>query len=553
MLERLEIRNYALIEDSIIEFDERFTVISGETGAGKSIILGALSLLFGNRADVSVIRSGAESVTVAASFYLPTVPEEVRQLLDEKEISLEDDTLILRRTVRQNGRSTNLIGGSVATLGELRTVSSALFEISAQRDHYTLLLPARQLAVLDAYGELESKKESYQATYTEHRSLKAAYTALEETLASSERESEYLRFATEEIAAIDPQPDEDEALSQEITIIGSAEALHDAVQKTAHLLHDDNQALSLLHRAISSLKEGARIDSSLNGLVQRLETTTIEVQDIYESSRDYLASITYSAEELEALQQRLVQIQRLKKKYGPSLERVLSFYQESCNRLAAQSRGTEGLTELAREVATAKERMVASAAELTEKRKAAAARLAAAVAEKLQRLGMQEASFVITFDAIPLSSSGGDSVVYEISANPGVAPMPIKQVASGGELSRILLAIKTSLASADTIGTLFFDEVDAGIGGAVAVSVAEELRALSGRTQIVVITHLASIASYADHHLVVHKEVESGVSRSKIAEVTGEARTKEVARMLSGDAHSAESLEHASLLLHQRD
>ena len=553
MLERLEIHNYALIEDSVIEFDEHFTVISGETGAGKSIILGALGLLLGAKTDVQSIRSGSESATVAASFYLGGGPGEVLEgFLDREALTLEEGVAIIRRTIKRNGRSTSTICGAVATLGDLAAVTAELFDISAQRDHQSLLLPASQLRVLDAYGECEGQKAEYQTWYHEHQRLLSEYSKMERDLAKARTEADYLSFAVDEIASVDPKAGEDEELSRQIKIIASSEQLYEELRFAIDHLHEGGGAISLLRQAQAEVGEAARIDQSLLPLCQRLEGSFIEVQDIYETLRDYLASIAFSAEELDRLQTRLSLLQRLKKKHGPTLDAVIAFYNESRNRLELTEDGEVALAAVAKRIEETERRMIEEGQALRALRVEGARRLSAMVESKLRRLGMQQARFTIDFEEIESSPTGLDGVSYMISANPGMDLLPIKAVASGGELSRIMLAVKTSLAASDAIPTLIFDEVDAGIGGTVALSVAEELSLLSKSHQVVVITHLASIASKADAHLVVHKEVAASMSWSHITSVSGEARIREIARMLSGDEESQESLVHASKLLEGR-
>jgi DNA repair protein RecN (Recombination protein N) len=553
MLERLEIHNYALIEDSVIEFDEHFTVISGETGAGKSIILGALSLLLGAKADVQSIRSGADSATVAASFHLGGgVGEALAGFLEREGLELEEETAIIRRTLRRNGRSVTTICGSMATLADLAAIGAELFDISAQRDHQSLLSPQRQLRVLDAWAGSDDLLCDYRACYEEHQRLIKEYQEMEASLSKAREQADYLRFAVDEIAQVDPKAEEDVQIAQQVKIIASSEQLFEQLKMATAHLHDGTGVVSLLRQAHGEVGEAARIDGSLNPLVQRLESSFIEVQDIYESLRDYLLSINFSPDELDTLQSRLALLQRLKKKHGPTLEAVFAFFEESKARLALGEEGEAALQRAAQEIEEAKLRMLDAASQLSVLRTEAALRLAATVEAKLRHLGMQQARFSIEFSKTAPTTMGTDAVEYLICANPGMELLPIRSVASGGELSRIMLAVKTSLAASDAIPTLIFDEVDAGIGGTVAIAVAEQLSLLSESRQVVVITHLASIASKADLHLVVHKEVADSVSRSHITSVADDSRRREIARMLSGDDSSEESLSHASKLLGQR-
>lgn len=553
MLERLEIHNYALIEDSVIEFDDRFTVISGETGAGKSIILGALSLLLGSKADVQSIRSGADSATVAASFFLKDGPgEALAAFLERESLALEEGTAIIRRTIKRTGRSVTTVCGALATLGDLSSITCELFDISAQRDHQSLLSSANQLQVLDSYGNCEEQRSVYQWWYQEHQRLVSQYRTMERELAKARQEEEWLRFAVDEISAVNPQEGEDEELARQVKIIASSEQLYEQLHLAITHLHDSSGAISHLRQAHAEVADAARVDQDLQSLAQRLESCYIEVEDVYESVRDYLASIAFSPDELDRLQGRLALLQRMKKKYGPTLEAVITFVAESRARLEMGEEGEANLQQLADQIAQSERRMIEEGEALRAARKHAALRLSELVESKLRRLGMQQARFAIAFEEIAASSGGLDAINYMICANPGMDLLPIRSVASGGELSRIMLAVKTSLASSDAIPTLIFDEVDAGIGGSVARAVADELALLSQSHQVVVITHLASIASKADLHLVVHKEVADSMSWSHITKVEHQVRQREIARMLSGDAESQESLLHASKLLDGR-
>ena len=557
MLERLEIHHYALIEDCSIEFGEGFTVITGETGAGKSIILGALSLLLGEKAEVHSIRSGCESASVSASFYVPDpLPAYISEYLNRENLMLEDGSLLVSRSIKTNGRSSITIQGKMATRTDLGLITRELLDISAQRDHQSLLSSTNQLAVLDVYGDCHIFKESYQTQYLLYQDLIRMLEEKKQILASSKREEDYLRFAVDEITKVDPKEGEDEEIQQQVKVIASYEQIYEALSfATSALSHSESglSALSNLHQAKSQLALAAKADASLESYQERLESASIEIEDIYESIRDYLAGMNYSEAELDRLQGRLAQLQRLKKKYGPSLQAVLEFYKKTGEKLNIAEDGEIEISVLEKKLKTEKEELLKRADTLSEKRKLAAKKLSQEVEQRLRTLGMKQALFTISFSNTDIKSDGIDAVSYDICANPGLPMRSIKDVASGGELSRIMLAVKTSLKKSDAVGTLLFDEVDAGIGGSVALSVAEQLSLLSKSHQVIVITHVASIASKADHQLLVSKEVKHEMSYSHIKEISGELRQSEIARMLSGDPSSTESMEHAKLLLQRRD
>ena len=555
MLERLQIHNYALIEDRHIEFGDGFTVITGETGAGKSIILGALSLLMGERVENHVIRSGSESATVNASFIFDgDISEEISTFLNERGVELEEGTLLLSRTIKKTGRSSALLQGRMIPQSDLGSLSSHLFEISAQRDHQSLLKADAQRTALDRAGGCLTEVSAYRTQWNEYQRIKKELSEQKSLFEAALREEEFLRFAKEEIDKIDPKEGEDESLNQEIHRLSSFEQIHDSLNRTTTILHsyDGSSILSSLQNAKIELEGALKGDSTLSSFTTRLEESAIEIQDIYESLRDHLNSLTFSEEELDRLQSRLAQIQRLKKKYGPSLERVLAFKEEIDQKLSLRDDGEIRLSKLEKRVAQQKELLLGAGMDLRKKRQAAGVLLADEVQARLRTLGMKEALFEIRFSEIPPAIHGIDEIAFMICANPGLDLHSIDEVASGGELSRIMLALKVTLAQKDELPTLIFDEVDAGIGGSVAVAVAKELALLAKSHQVIVITHLASIASKADCHLTVSKRVEGGMSYSHIARVEGAERQAEIARMLSGDISSEESLNHARSLLSER-
>jgi len=553
MLERLEIHHYALIEDSVIEFPGGFSVITGETGAGKSILLGALTLLLGEKTEVQSIRSGCDSATVSASFHIAEpMGAHLASYLAKEELELEDDTLVASRTIKSNGRSSITIQGRFATRSELALITAELLDISAQRDHQSLLSTSHQLSVLDSFGSCGAEKSAYKSAYDQYQSLKAELERVQADLEAAKREMDYLSYAVDEIEKVNPKPMEDEEIANQVQVIASFEHIHEALSQAVSLLHGNDQGLStlaLLHQVKTQLALAGKADPSLQTLGERLESSTIEIEDIYESVRDYLNGMAYSEEELDRLQGRLAQLQRLKKKYGPTLEAVQAFLAKNKEKLSLSEQGEIVLSKLEKQIKLAYGTLLEHARILQDKRKASALLLSGEVEEKLRTLGMKEAVFSIAFTQTSPTSSGIDEVSFQICANPGLEMRSIKDVASGGELSRIMLAVKTSLAQSDAIPTLIFDEVDAGIGGSVALSVAEQLKNLARTHQVIVITHLASIASKADHHLVVSKEIRNAMSYSTISPVKGEQRQREIARMLSGDDTSQESLGHSRKLL----
>jgi DNA repair protein RecN (Recombination protein N) len=555
MLERLEIHHYALIEDVTINLTEGFTVITGETGAGKSIILGALSLLLGEKTDVQSIRSGCDSATVSASFFLgENLSPTLSALLQERELELDEGSLALSRTIKTNGRSSISVQGRVMTRNDLTLISEELVDISAQRDHQSLLSASHQREVLDAFGSCLQNKNEYQKQFLLCQGLREEIDKLQQSIQNSSRESEFLTFALDEITKANPKPGEDDQIAELVKTISSFEQIHDALSLAGELLHgseNGSSVLGSLHQAAVQMGVAAKGDFALDQFRVRLESANIECEDIFESIRDYLAGMSYSEQQLDELQSRQALLQRLKKKYGHSIENMLNFKDECQSKLLQSENGEELLADLEKKLGREKLVLQAKASLLTQVRKSGALKLQKEIEETLRSLGMPQATFAIEVKPVEPSISGGDDISFMICANPGLDSRPIREVASGGELSRVMLALKTVLASHDSVGTLIFDEVDAGVGGTVAVSVAKQLKKLSGSHQVLAITHLASIASLADSQLVVSKRIERGMSFTNITFVENEARVGEIARMLSGDAESQISLVHAKELLGQ--
>ncbi len=551
MLERLDIKNFALIENLHIDFTSGFNVISGETGAGKSIILGALNLLLGQKADGQVVRSGCDETTVAATFSFDESCA-VEAWLREHDLDSSEGMLLIRRIVRPNGRGMIYIQGQPMTRPDLEALNTLLIDMSGQHDHQSLMSRERQRMLLDTYGGNAALVASFVAAYANHAQLMRQRQELAKRLAEGAREVDYLRFSLEEIEKVDPKAGEDDSLRDEIQVVSSYEHIHENLEMVQESLRSQSNSegvISSLHAASIAMQRCAKADPSLAEYTSRLESLRIESVDIHESIRDYLGGMSYSQERLDQMQDRLSRIQKLKKKYGPSLDDVLAYAARAQESLHVGEVGEDALLELDAKLEKAQQAMMAEAQKLTTKRRECAARLSKQVVEKLRHLGMANAQFVISITSVPVGPSGADGVDFLIAANPGEAQLPIRDVASGGELSRIMLSIKTVLGESDDIATMVFDEVDAGIGGTVANAVGEQLQQLAASRQVIAITHLAAIAARAASQFVVAKHIQDGRTFTMISPVCGDERVREIARMLSGDSDSEASLSHARQLL----
>ena len=545
MLEHLEIRNFALIENLSVDFSEGFNVITGETGSGKSIILGALGLLMGERSDTGAIRTGTDGILVDAVVSVPD-NHEIIPWLKERGVEPEDGVLYIRRSVRANGaRSLIHVQNQLFSRQDLCVLADSLIDMHGQSEHQSLLIPDRQRRILDSYSQNGALLDKCSEAFSRIVELKARREELSRQLEEGRRQEDYLRFALEEIENADIKPGEDEELKDRIKVLGQFESIFENVNAGTERLREIRSGI---YDAVSSVAKASKVDDNLSEFTARLESAKIEIEDIASGLREYLTSVDYSEDSVNAMQDRLASLQKLKRKYGPLLSDVEAFAHKARETLDITENFEEHLQQCDRDLAKAQGEYDSIAEKLTNSRKKRALVLEKDIEAVLRTLGMPNAVFGIDVSESKPSVHGRDHISFEISANPGEEKKAIRDIASGGELSRVMLALKTVLAKADDIQTQVFDEIDSGIGGSVALSLARCISDLSKSKQVIAITHLASIASLADCQMVVSKSVENGRTYTHLRTVSGEDRVHEIARMLSGD-ESEVSLSHARSLL----
>lgn len=544
MLEYLEIRNFALIEHLSVDFSRGFNVITGETGAGKSIILGALGLLLGEKADSGIVRAGCDECVVAAVLSIPSSHPSIAFLKD-RGIELDEGCINIRRVVKANGsRGLISIQGQSISRSELSAVTDSLIDMHSQHEHQSLIHSDSQRRILDSFAANGVLMAGYAHEYAEGEKLSRQRADLERKVETALKEKDYLEFAYNEIKKIDPKVGEEETIKEELATLTHFEMLSENLQLAIENL---NTAKNHLFDASSSVSKAMKADGSLVDLSARLESIRIENEDLFETLRDRLSSMTFSQERVDFLQSRLSRLQKLRK-YGKTIGDVLAYADEISSTLKSSENSEIELSKLDKQISIQQGKTREAADKLSASRKEAAMVLQGGIKDRLVNLGMPSASFRIQVNQIPPGPKGQDEIAFLIAPNKGEDLKMIAQIASGGELSRIMLAIKTVLAEVDDTQTQVFDEVDAGIGGVVAQAVALQLKQLSLSRQVISITHLASIASKAERQLVVSKHEENGRTFSQIRRVENEERVQEISRMLSGDT-SEVSLEHARLLL----
>jgi len=561
VLEDIHIKDFALIDAASLEFGPGFTVLSGETGAGKSILIGAISFLLGAKGGVELIRSGAAEAQVSGTLRVHTAFPPVRAWLEEHGIEPENGRILLRRLVRSNGKSAAWIQSVPVTRQDLAELTSWLIDIHGQHEHQSLMRTGEHRRFLDSYAGIEAEVEAFTGLYARLVEKRALLASADESDSLRGEKTELLRFAVEEIHAARLRDGEDTELAQEENRLSQYEKLYQDVEAFSLLINGEHESvLSVLKKANTHLAHACGMDSSLEAASKRMENLFYELDDIAEEIRSYSQALVFDPARLEEVQERLALFFKLKKKYAPSvhspLADVIAYAQTAEEQIEALASADTNRKALADEVQALERRAYKDASALSQKRRAAADSMAAEVERVLADLGMKNTRFCVRIEQKEAVSDdqkcgpyGIDNIEFLISANPGNPPKPLAKIASGGELSRVMLALKTVLNRSDTSGTLIFDEIDTGIGGEVSVAVGAHLKQLAADRQILCITHLASIAVYADNQIKIEKSVENDNASTRVYCVTGEKRVEEIARMLSGDAVSAVSLEHARTLL----
>jgi DNA repair protein RecN (Recombination protein N) len=550
MLIELRIRDYAVIDDLSLDLKPGLNVLSGETGAGKSIIVGALSLLLGERASSEKVRKGAEKAVVEAAFDVSGMPD-LENSLSDLGLSGNEGILLLRREVAAAGRNRAWVNGSPATASTVGELGARLIDIHGQHEHQSLLQPQAQRRILDVYGSATALAGRVRSLHGQGSERRTELEEQERKIAELEGQAEFLRFQLSEIDGARIEEGEEARLAEEAKRLEHAEelargaqAVHDGLYGGEDSVSDRTAALRDLLSQLSSL------DSALSGPAGTLEEAYHLLADTGRRLGSYATDLEFDPGRLEEINVRQDLLFRLKRKYGPELADVLATGERVREELSTLDGASIDLEEIRGQVSELEEAHRSAVGELSGARAEAARRLEQEVRTVLPELGLGKGRFEVALTPLDHPGpSGGERVEFRVSLNPGFDPGPLSRIASGGELSRVMLALKSILARVDQIPSLVFDEIDAGIGGEVALKVADRLRDVAVHHQVFVITHLPQLASRAHQQLSVEKEETAGMASTKVRELTGEERVLEVARMLGGDAGSATSQAHARELL----
>jgi DNA repair protein RecN (Recombination protein N) len=548
MLTDLTIKNIAIIDSLHIAFKPGLTILTGETGAGKSIIIDAVGLIMGGRASADLIRSGEEEAVVEAMFNVSGEPE-IRLILSESGFECDDD-LLIKRSISRSGKNRIFINGGMTTLAMLADITRRLINIYGQHESQTLLRPENQLVLLDSFAGTKRMREDFSDAFYLLQSLLEKREHLEEHEREAARRRDLLEFQTDEIGVALLKPGEEEELEERRQLLANAEKLGGTSSDAFERLYGgDGAILGQLRRISSSINDIASIDPVLNEVATSLEGAYLQLEDAAISLRDYASRIEADPAELLRIDDRLDQIGKLKKKYGPTVEDILAYKQQIDRELEMLIGQQTDRQQLEVECAERAAALRTNGEKLTARRTAAAVSLKTALETEAHQLAMKNA--ILEVGMTPLEeprSTGYERIEFLFSPNPGEPPRPLAKIASGGELSRLMLAIKQVLPEGD-VPTLVFDEVDTGIGGATSELVGRKLKKVAGRQQVLCITHLPQVASCANHHLRVDKQVKDGRTSTRLAVLNESERTQEIARMLAGEKITDSALAHAAEML----
>ncbi|GFO69166.1 DNA repair protein RecN [Geomonas limicola] len=550
MLRELQISNLAIIDKLHVEFQPGLNILTGETGAGKSIIIDAVNLILGGRASSELIRSGAEEASVEALFDLTERPALAKSLAES---GIEcDGELLVRRVVSRGGKNRVFISGGLATTAMLAEISRGLINIYGQHDSQTLLKIDQHLRLLDGFAGSLKMREEFQARFEAYQKARGELEALEQGEREAARRLDLLSFQNEEIVAAKLYLGEEEELAEERGRLAHGEKLLSASQQAFDALYGDDAALlGRLRRVIGSIAEVSAIDRNLAPVCDNLEGAYAQLEDASLTLRDYAAGVEADPGRLEQLDDRIDAINKLKRKYGADIAEILSYQEGIAAELAGLTGREETRDHLTAEIASLKDELTRLGKRLTDARRKGAAGLKEGMERELAELAMKHAVFETSFEPLAEPRAYGfERAEFLFSPNPGEPPRPLAKVASGGELSRLMLALK-QLHPESEVPTLIFDEVDTGIGGATSALVGVKLKKVAGAQQVLAITHLPQVAAFADQHLRVEKAVSDGRTSTCVQRLEGEGRVAEVARMLGGAKITEKTLEHARELIQE--
>ena len=543
-----------MIEKATIDFSDKLNVFTGETGAGKSILINGINAILGQRVTKDIVRTGTDKAVISALF--TDIGDNVLQVLDELGISAEDGQLFLTREIRSDGGSVARVNSRAVNVSVLKAIGETLVTIHGQHDNQILMAPERHIEILDSYAESEALIEDYHSSFRELQSIAKKINKIKTEQSKKEFRMAELADIVEEINALNIHEGEDKEIEAELNISKNAVAISEALYMAKQLLSGDDDtdgAVEMTQRASKSVEEYTDIMTEISPIYDRLSSAAIEMEDISEEIGSLLDSLDIDPKRYDYLNQRSDELRRIMKKYGPELDDVLTTLENSQNELDELSGAEQSLDELNKE----KERLLAEVSKkakvLSDHRKKAGERFVSQVTEELEFLNMPKVKLVVQQKTGKLTINGMDSIEFLISANLGEEPKPIAKIASGGELSRIMLALKNVIAEKDSIGTLIFDEIDTGVSGRAAQKIGIKLKQISRLRQVLCVTHLAQMAVMADNHLLIEKNIQGDRTVTTVRTLDHEQRKYEIARIMGGENITELMLENAEQYLKDAD
>lgn len=554
MLETLKIKNLAVIDSVEVPFEPGLNILSGETGAGKSIVIEAISLILGSRATADLIRAGNDEAIVEGVFSTKELPW-LETRLAEAGFGVEDHTLLVKRSISRVGKHRIYINGSLATLANLQAICEDLVDLCGQHEHQSLLKSGTQIELLDRFGGLTKESTTFGKNFSIYKELRDELRSLSGNEAERTRRTDFLRFQIDELRAAELTPSEDDKLQTEKTLLQTSEsrlAHGEAIRRA--LEEEDAGALAAIRTAMTKAKALVQIDENAESIRATLERALSEAEEASLEVNRYLSSVDLDPERLEIVQSRLSRLAELRRKYGATTEEMISMLTTLEGELAALENSEEKAKSLEAEIRKVEKKLAAAAEILSEKRTKVAKLLSKSVTDELKDLRMSDAKFTVelgfsTDVATYGPSLAGNTIQFVVQTNKGEEARPLGKIASGGELSRLMLSIRRVIADRGGIGVYLFDEIDAGIGGQTAFEVGKKLKSVAAFNQVICITHLPQVAAFATHHLSVQKSSSGARTQTTVVELTKKDRKDEIARMLGGPVLTKKSLENAAELL----
>lgn len=555
MLQELTIDNLAIIKHLSLDFSDQMTVLTGETGAGKSIIIDAVGLLAGGRGSQEYIRRGADKLSLQGQFALPQDPE-FDHLLDSLGIDHEDGILIISREIYRRGRNVIRVNGQLINTATLRQIGSRLVDIQGQNEHQLLLQPEMHLGMLDqfAHNEVQKLLTRYQNEYQDYVKLKAAVSKKQNNEQQWAQRLDMLRYQVDEIAEANLKADEEEQLTSERDRLEHFQQINNALQQAVTVFNggDQGAVLDQIATVMNSINEIAEFDGAYDSLSKSLNDAYYALQDVATEASQQLDLLEFDDNRLSEIDQRLTMIGDLEHKYGDSVKDVLDYYDQIKQELDSMEEAADSNSDLEERLSTAEEKLIKTGQQLSQVRQQAAHRLTKLVHQQLKELYMDKAVFEVHFakqSRVHFTPTGIDEVEFYIQTNPGETMGPLARIASGGELSRVMLALKTIFAQNEGVTSIIFDEVDTGVSGRVAQAIADKIKVIANKSQVLCITHLPQVAAVAQHHFLIQKHVKDERTTTMVTILSDKERVNELARMLSGEKVTKLTKEHAEELL----